>query len=156
LSTKQFNNLKESILKIVRRALLIAAIVGVVAGCASGPKYAEMKSKIPAMKAGEGRIFIYRDSIFGAAVQPKVSINGVEVGTSQSNGFFYIDRPAGDYKISGSTEVERSVSFVLAAGETKYIQSSISMGLLVGRINFELVNAAGGEAAVSGLSYTGK
>jgi hypothetical protein len=143
-------------LKLVRRSLFVAVLVAVVAGCASGPKYAEMKSKIPTMKPGEGRVFVYRDSIFGAAVQPKVMINGVEVGTSQANGFFYVDRPAGDYKISGSTEVERSVSFVLAAGETKYIQSSISMGLLVGRVNFELVNAAGGETAVSGLSYTGK
>jgi hypothetical protein len=143
-------------LKLVRRAFLLAACVSLMAGCASGPKYTEMKSKIPAIKTGEGRIFIYRDSIFGAAVQPKVMINGVEVGTSQSNGFFYVDRPAGDYKISSSTEVERSVSFVLAAGESKFIQSSISMGLLVGRINFELVNAAGGETAISGLAYTGK
>jgi Protein of unknown function (DUF2846) len=143
-------------LKLVRRTLLIAAIVAVAAGCASGPKYSEMKSKIPALKNGEGRVFVYRDSIFGAAIQPKVFINGVEVGTSQSNGFFYVDRPAGDYKISSATEVERSLSFVLAAGETKYIQSSISMGLLAGRINFELINAAGGETAVSGLSFTGK
>jgi Protein of unknown function (DUF2846) len=143
-------------LKLVRRSLIVAALVTVVAGCASGPKYSEMKSKIPAMKAGEGRVFVYRDSIFGAAIQPKVMINGVEVGTSQSNGFFYVDRPAGDYKISGATEVERSVSFVLAAGETKYIKTFMSMGLLAGRVNFELVNAAGGETAVSGLSYTGK
>ena len=138
-----------------RRFLLILVVAILGAGCATGPKFAEMKSSIPALRAGDGRIYLYRDSIIGAAIQPKVYLNGTEVGVSQANAFFFIDRPAGDYKVSAASEVERSLSLALAPNETKFVRASISIGLLVGRINFELVNAAGGQTAIEGLTYTG-
>ena len=55
---------------------------------------------------------------------------------------------------SAQTEVERSLSFSLAPGEKKYVKASISFGLVVGRINFGLVNEAAGEAALEGLAYS--
>jgi Protein of unknown function (DUF2846) len=137
------------------RILCIVVVSIAFAGCASGPKFSEIQSKIPEIKSGDGRIFVYRDSVFGAAIQPKVYVNGMEVGTSQSNGFFFVDRPSGEYKISAATEVERSLSLALAPNETKYVRSYMSFGILAGRINFELVNAAGGQAAIQGLSFTG-
>ena len=51
-------------------------------------------------------------------------------------------------------DFERSLSFTLASGETKYIKSSISFGVLVGRLNFDLVNQAAGEEALQGLAYS--
>ncbi len=140
----------------LRRSLVIGTLTLALVGCATGPNFTETKSKMPALKAGEGRIFVYRDGIFGAAVKPRVMLNGTEVGVSAAKGFFYVDRPAGSYKISSSTEVERSVSFELSGGEQKYISSSISLGVLVGRLNFELVSQAVGEAALSSLAYTGQ
>jgi hypothetical protein len=140
---------------ISRRAMLALGVVALLAGCASGPKYSEMKSKIPAVKAGEGRIYVFRDSFFGAAMQPKVYLNGTEVGASKANGFFYVDRPSGEYKLANQTEVERSLTFVLGAGETKYVRSSISFGILAGRANFELAPAAEAQKAIEGLAYTG-
>jgi hypothetical protein len=142
-------------MNLIRRSLMVVVIATVIAGCASGPKYAEMKDKIPALKAGEGRVYVYRDSLLGAALTPSVYLNGKEVGISRANGFFYIDQPVGEYKLSASTEVERSVSFALAAGETKFVKVSISLGLIAGRPNFELVNAVGGQTAIEGLAYTG-
>jgi hypothetical protein len=47
------------------------------------------------------------------------------------------------------TEVDRMVSFALAAGETKYLRTSPSFGVLVGRINFDLVNAPEALAEVT-------
>jgi Protein of unknown function (DUF2846) len=140
---------------VLRRAVLTLGIVALLGACASGPKYAEMKSKIPVVKSGEGRIYVFRDSIFGAAIQPKVYLNGGEVGASKANGFFYVDRPAGEYKMANQTEVERSLTFVLEPGETKYVRSSISFGLIAGRANFELAPAAEAQKAIEGLSYTG-
>lgn len=115
-----------------------------------------MASKIPALKSDEGRIYVYRDSVFGAAITPAVYANGQEVGRSMANSFFYIDRPAGEYKISATTEVERSLSLALAPGETKYVKVSISMGLFAGRPNFELVNNAAAATALQSLAYSGK
>jgi Protein of unknown function (DUF2846) len=139
-----------------KRRLLLALCVATITGCASGPKFSEMQSKIPALKPTEGRIYVYRDSLFGAAITPAVYANGQEVGRSMANSFFYIDRPAGEYKISATTEVERSLSLALAPGESKFVKVTISMGLLAGRPNFELVNEAGARAALPSLSYSGK
>jgi len=116
--------------------------------------YSEMKGKIAPLRSDEGRVFVYRDSSLGAAVTPSVAINGKIVGVSRSNGFFYSDLPPGNYKISAETEVERSLSFTLAAGETKYVRASMSFGILVGRLNFDLVNQAAGEEALQGLAYS--
>jgi Protein of unknown function (DUF2846) len=139
----------------LRRAVLVFGLAALIAGCASGPKYSEMKSKIPAVKTGDGRIYVFRDSFFGAAMQPKVYLNGTEVGASKANGFFYVDRPAGEYKLANATEVERTLTFALGAGETKYVRSSISLGILAGRANFELAPAAEAQKAIEGLAYTG-
>jgi Protein of unknown function (DUF2846) len=142
-------------MKVTRRVCLAAFAVFLVAGCASGPKYTEIKGKIPSLQSGQGRVFVYRDSTFGAAVTPDVLINGKVVGVSRANGFFYTDLPAGNHKLSAGTEVERSLSFTLASGENKYVRSSMSFGVMVGRINFDLVNQAAGEAALADLAYTG-
>ena len=138
-----------------RRLLLVTCVLA-IAGCASGPKFSEMQSSMPTLKAGEGRIYVYRDSTFGAAIVPSVYVNGQEVGRSMANSFFYVDRAPGEYKVSATTEVERSVSLALAAGESKYVKVSIGFGLFAGRPNFELANEAAARAALQSLSYSGK
>jgi hypothetical protein len=122
------------------RRLLLVLCVAAIAGCASGPKFSEMQSKIPTLKPSEGRIYVYRDSLFGAAMVPAVYVNGQE----------------GEYKVSATTEVEKSVSLALAAGESKFVKVSIGMGLFAGRPNFELVNESGARSALQSLSYSGK
>jgi hypothetical protein len=136
------------------RALVIAAASILAAGCATGPSFNEMKSKIPALGKDTGRVFIYRDSSFGAAMQPQIAINGKTVGTSRANGFFFVDLPAGEHRVSAATEVERSLTLALAGGQTRYVRAYISFGLVVGRINFDLVNPEAGEAALVGLAYS--
>lgn len=138
------------------RRLLLVSCVAAIAGCASGPKFSEMQSKIPTLASSEGRIYIYRDSLFGAAIVPAVYVNGQEVGRSLANSFFFIDRPPGEYKVAATTEVEKSVSLALAAGESKFVKVSIGLGLFAGRPNFELVNESGARTALQSLSYSGK
>jgi len=142
-------------MKNIRR-LLILSCLALIAGCASGPKFSEMQASLPTLKAGEGRIYVFRDSMFGAAIVPTVYLNNQEVGRTMANSFFYIDRAPGEYRISATTEVERSVSLALAAGETKYVKVSIGMGLFAGRPNFELANEAAARAALQSLSFSGK
>jgi hypothetical protein len=141
----------------MNRRIFLAAAIALLAGCATtGVRHAEMKSTLAPPKPDEGRIYFYREgSLFGAAIQPDIRLNGKVVGSSRPGGFFYVDRPAGSYEAHASTEVERMVSFTLAAGETKYIRTSPSFGVLVGRINLELVNPAEAEAQMASLHYTG-
>jgi Protein of unknown function (DUF2846) len=75
-----------------------------------------------------GRIYFYRTALIGAAVQPDVKLNGEVVGKAVPNGFFYADRPAGNYQVATETEVERKLTFTLERGQVRYARLNISMG----------------------------
>jgi Protein of unknown function (DUF2846) len=108
------------------------------------------------LKEAQGRIYFYRSSsMFGAALQPSIKLNGEAVGKSQPGGFFFIDEPAGQYVVSTATETEKTVSFKLDAGETKYVKTSVGFGLLVGRIIPTLESADEAMKSLETLHYTG-
>lgn len=133
-----------------------AAAVALVSGCATGIKHDQMASSIPSLKAGEGRIYFFRSaSMMGAAIQPDIRLNGQVVGASKPGGFFYVDRPAGNFVAAASTETEKTVSFALQPGETKYIRSSIGFGLVAGRVILEPETPEKAKAELGALSYTG-
>ena len=76
---------------MIRRIVLTALVLAgaFLAGCASGPTYSEVSSKILPIPAAEGRIYFFRSSsMLGAAVQPDVRLDGEVVGTSKPGGFF--------------------------------------------------------------------
>jgi hypothetical protein len=114
-----------------------------------------MKSSIPAVSANQGRIYFYRaTSAAGAAIQPSITLNGEVVGRSKPSGFFYVDRPPGSYEAACSTEVTRKVTFVLEAGQERYVKTSVSMGLFVGHTIPELVDPVVGAKDMVTLHYT--
>ena len=141
------------------RTLSIVAIIGstLLSACASsGPKFAEMTTAMSAAaKAGTGRIYFYRTTVLGAAVQPEVRLNGEVVGKAVPNGFFFADRPAGNYEVSTSTEVERKLTFTLEANQVKYVRLNISMGFFVGHVYGELVDEPKGSAEIADTHYIG-
>jgi hypothetical protein len=99
-------------MKNIIRLLLVMCVAGMIAGCASGQRYDEISAQIPGLKAGYGRIYFTRAGDFqGAGIQPYIRLNGEVVGTSMPGGFFFVDRPAGDYAVATSTEVENTTTF---------------------------------------------
>jgi hypothetical protein len=138
---------------IISKSLLLAVVV--LAGCASGVKYTDMKPELVSADSSNSRIFIYRKTTLGAAVQPKVRLNDEVIGVSRAQGFFYVDRPAGKYVLSTSTEVERNISFVLSEGETRYIRQNVSFGFFVGHIYGELVEESMALKDLESCKYTG-
>ena len=80
----------------MRRALFAAVpLMLLLAGCATGPKYTEVVSTLPSLTPSEGRIYFYRPSALGAAVQPEIKLNGQKVGTAKPHGFYFVDRAPG-------------------------------------------------------------
>lgn len=132
--------------------LLAAALVGCTA---SGPKYSEVKDSIPALHPEQGRIVFYRNSAVGFAVKPDIQLNGSVVGEMMPMGFFYVDRAPGTHVATARTEVEASLQIPLAANETRYVRGSISLGILVGRPNFNLVEPRDAVLELMDLAYTG-
>ena len=143
-------------MKNITRRLAVVACAALLAACASGPKHAEVQSSIPALKATEGRLYVYRSSsMLGAAIQPNV-VNGKVAGESKPGGFFFVDLPAGTVEVSTSTEVEKKLTLTLDAGQTRYVRTTIGFGLMVGRVYPELVDNAQGAKEIAETSYIGK
>jgi len=142
----------------MKKSLLVFAFLTsliLLQGCASGPAYAEMASTIPQVPADKGRIYLYRPSAFGAAIQPAVRLDGVEVGTAKSHGFIYVDAAPGSHFIETTTEVSRRLTFLLEKGQTRYVKLSVSMGFAVGHVYPELVDDAVGVKEVAECKYIG-
>ena len=124
-------------------------------GCASGPAFKDVQSTFPKLSADQGRIYFYRESsMFGAAIQPSIKLDGVDVGTSKPGGFFYVDTKVGGHEVSTSTEVENKLTFVVANGETKYVKTSPHMGVMVGHVVPELIEPEEAKKDIVDLSYT--
>lgn len=133
-------------------ALLAAALM---TGCASGPKFNEVRQSLPQVPEGQGRLFVYRTAVFGAAVQPAIRVNGEKVGNAKPKGFTFTDRPPGEYRIETKTEVARHVDVPLAAGQTKYIRLDPTMGVMIGRIVPKLIDNQKAESEIRSCHYMG-
>ena len=143
-------------MKTQLKVLASVCVLLALGGCASGPAYEDYSGSIDPMLPLDGRIFVYRTSVLGAAVQPKIWLNDEIVGKAKPKGFFYLDRPAGTYKIAASTEAERSLTFTLREGETKYVRLEVKMGAFVGHVKPVLVDHSVARDELQGMKYTGE
>src|SRR5262252_4587989 len=143
--------------KIFEKILALCAFT-LLAGCATGgARYADVNVGAPKLAPDRGRIYFYRSAaLVGVVVQPDIKLNGESVGSAAPGGFFFVDRPRGNYVASSATEVESKLAFTLAAGETKYVRTSITPGIIVGHMNFELVGKADAEGELASLNQVAR
>ena len=141
----------------MRKLLIIATVclASALAGCASGPKFQTVESSIGTIPQGKARIYFYRSTTAGAAVQPSVKLDGAVVGSAEPKGVFFVDRDPGDMEVSTATEVERKLTFTMAAGETRYVRLKMHLGLLVGHVIPELVDEKEAKDDIAGLAFAG-
>jgi hypothetical protein len=138
----------------VARALVIGVAGVLLVGCASGPTFTDLHAREPAVATDRARIYFYREaSVVGAAVQPVVYVNGEAVGQAVPGGYFYIDRPAGEYVISTTTEKTKTIKATVRPGETRYVKFDIGMGVFVGHILPTLVMPGQGAAEIARCHY---
>jgi hypothetical protein len=136
---------------------LSALFVGLLlVSCASPRGVDEPPMRLPVLKPGYGRVYFTRPGeLQGSAVQPEIRMNNEVVGKSVPGGFFFIDRPPGKYSVSTATEVENTVEFQLAAGESKYIKTAATPGILIGHVTPTLEFPEQGQSDVGHLRYVG-
>ena len=141
----------------IRRLLLLTLVATLaLAGCATGPRLREIEARMPPLPAEQGRIYFYRKAVFfGDGLQPAVMLNGEQVGKSVPDGFFFVDRSAGSYVVSTSTEVTRTMSIELGRHEEKYVKLAVSMGVFVGHLSPELVERGQALADLRDMHYVG-
>lgn len=129
--------------------MLATVCVALLTGCATGKKFSEAKSTLPPLAPDQGRIYFYRVTALGAAVQPPVKLNGEKIGNAKPGGFFFTDRAPGNYQVETSTEVKRQLSLTLEKQQTRYVRLNLAMGFFVGHVFPELVDDATGEKEIA-------
>jgi hypothetical protein len=139
-------------MRSIRLGLSALALM-LLTACASGPVYKDFKASIPVLAEDKGRVFFYRPEKFmGGGIRPKVVVNGNVVGPSTPGGFFFVDLPPGSYEVVTTTEVERKLSFQLAARDVRCVRLSVSLGVLVYRIYPELADKARCDSEIEDLN----
>lgn len=142
-------------MKHLQKCWALIVILALSTGCATGPKFGDTTQTILPLNPAQGRIFIYRVEPAAAFLRPDVMLNAEKVGDAIALGFFYVDRPPGAYEIVTTTEVKKSLSFMLEPGQTRFVRLNVSVGLLVGHIYPEAVTPLIGEIQLKQCSYTG-
>jgi len=87
----------------------------------------DISGQPPQIPAGQGRIYFYREKRFvGLAMEPHILLNAETVGNSMNGGYFYVDRPPGNYVVhcSNDRNGDHQITVTLAAGDIKYVQTS--------------------------------
>lgn len=132
----------------ITSVIFLAIFAGFFSSCASGPSYAEASSKFPPIPKGEGRVFVYRPSLFGAAIKPSVKIGGEVVGVSEGQGFLYSDQKPGTHEVSTTTEWKHKTPVTVRAGEKSFVRCKMMIGVVVGHVIPKQVDAKRGEAEI--------
>lgn len=137
----------------IKRMLFAATPLLLLSGCATGPKYTEVVSTIPSLAPSQGRIYFYRPSAFGLALQPDINLNGQKVGTAKPYGFYFVDRAPGTYDVTAAAETDKKLTFTLEPRQERFVRLKFQMGVFVGRIMQELVDKAEAEGELKELSF---
>jgi uncharacterized protein YlaN (UPF0358 family) len=146
--------------KIFFVGLTLAGIL--FSGCATvqlEPKEVSEKAKLfnPPSEGNAG-LYIFRDSIFGAALKKDILVDDKCIGESAPKVFFYED-VKGNQEHKMSTESEFSPNDLVIkteSGKNYFVRQYIKIGAFVGGANLELVEESEGKKAVYELEMAKK
>lgn len=138
-------------------AIILGAIIVTTSGCASvsmaDKTASDAKKTFAAPSEGKAGVYIFRDSVIGAALKKDIWIDGQCVGESAPNVFFHTE-VEGNKQHTLITESQFSpnqLEIFFEAGKNYFVRQYIKLGVLVGGANFEQVDEAQGKAAVAKL-----
>ncbi|HMW24079.1 MAG TPA: DUF2846 domain-containing protein [Burkholderiaceae bacterium] len=105
-----------------------------------------------AAKPAVGQIYVCRgSSMFGAGVRPTIELDGKAIGVLGRGNFAYAEVAPGEHTVIAKTlEHDSKMPFTIAAGEQKFFQTWISIGVIAGRGVIDTFSAEEGRACVTG------
>lgn len=140
---------------MLRKMGISAAMVSVVllSGCASvpmAPKDMDMARKAFAVPASQSAgLYIYRDSMLGAALKKTLYLDGQVIGETASKTYFYKEVAPGKHTISTESEFgNNDVSLDTEAGKNYYVNQQIKMGVVTGGAKLVMVDDEVGKKGV--------
>ena len=135
----------------ISKSMIVLSIF-ILGGCATGGLYDEVAQTIPTLDADKGRVYIYRTTAFGFAVQPAVKVNGREEGRAKPGGFFIVDLDPGSHSVSTTSGTDITIN--VSANQEIYVRLDMEMGMLKGTVQPVLVNNSVGETGIRKTRYS--
>lgn len=146
--------------KIFLTGLTLAGIL--FSGCATvqlEPKEVSHNAKqFNPPSDGNSGLYIFRDSILGAALKKDIWVDDKCLGESAPLTFFYED-VKGDLEHKISTESEFSPNDLILkteSGKNYFVRQYLKLGVFVGGANLEIVEESEGKKAISELELAKK
>ena len=131
-------------------------------GCASVPMEDREKSvmakKFTPPTGDKAGLYIYRSGSFGGALKKDVWVDGVCIGETAPNVFFYEEVTGGiEHKVSTESEFSPNDLLLKAdSGQNYFVRQYIKLGVFVGGAGVELVDGEKGKEEVSKLELAKK
>lgn len=113
-----------------------AAAAEAAAPVATATAPAATNNKVGAPEAGKALIVFFRPSkLTGAAIGFKVREGETELGKLRSGKYFVANVEPGTHQYTVHSEAKDVLTLEVEAGETYYVQGTITMGFMAGRPN---------------------
>ncbi|MCQ4260708.1 DUF2846 domain-containing protein [Stutzerimonas stutzeri] len=127
----------------------------VLTGCASVPMESPEKDQalkaFPAPSQDQAGLYIFRDSMLGAALKKSVKVDGEVIGETAANTYFYRLITPGLHTLATESEFsDNLIELNAQPGKNHYVRQSIKMGLFVGGARLTEVSESEGQKAVAG------
>ena len=134
----------------ITRFVIVGSIF-ILGGCATGMLYDEAAQTMPTLASDKGRVYIYRTTLFGTAVQPAVNVNGREEGRAKPVGFFFVDLDPGTHSVS--TTKGTQITLYITENQEHYVRLEMEMGLFTGTVQPVVVDNSVGELEIRKTRY---
>lgn len=140
----------------MKKVVWSIAVLALLSGCASvkmqDKAASEQAKQFAQPSAGNAGLYIYRDSVFGAALKKDIWLDGKCIGESAPNVFFFTEVAPGNHKVSTESEFSpNDLALLVEAGKNYFVRQFIKMGVFVGGAGLETVPEEQGRAAVAKL-----
>lgn len=139
-----------------KHIMMSAAALGfaILTGCASVPMESPEKDQaykaFPTPPQDQAGLYIFRDSMLGAALKKTVKIDGEVIGETAANTYFYRPIKPGLHTLATESEFSDNLLELNAQpGKNHYVRQSIKMGLFVGGAKLTEVSESEGQKAVA-------
>ena len=137
----------------MKKLLILLLTTCLLAGCAGGPK-ANKESDLQAKQFipptnGTSNISIYRNEIFGGAINMDVYIDDQRVATTGPKTFIMKNLPAGEHKIEGKGFEGTSIlKLNMLPNTIHYVWQEVKMGFFGARNKLQEVSEQRGKKGV--------
>ncbi|MEH6472987.1 MAG: DUF2846 domain-containing protein [Halopseudomonas sp.] len=137
--------------KIIAALTVVASAY--LTGCASVPMESVeedlARKEFNAPPEGKAGLYLYRDSMLGAALKKTVYIDGEMIGETAPKTYFYQDIAPGEHQLSTESEFsDNLMKLMTESGKNYYVRQYIRMGAFIGGANLELMSEKEGQQGV--------